>query len=97
MKTQQKPKNVLHFGQRKHISTTQSAWSDDCIYEVPFDYDVNADKEHLKVRIYHAVIKKYPPRHYAGCGYGMSLAEVKFDDTTGKGIAVLSEYNGIGD
>lgn len=88
--------NSLHYAKAEHLKTVQSAWSDDRYEKVPFSCDPRLTDGDVRDRISSAIYKKFPPRHYAGCGYSCSVSEFHRERPDG-GHVVLMHYQGIGD
>lgn len=89
-------KNKLYYDKKEHIKTIMSPYSDDTLEKVPFSCDPKLSDEKLKSRISSAIVKRFKPRHYAGCGYSCHVHEFKRESPS-SGYVILFHYQGIGD
>ena len=89
-------KNKLMYGKKKHLETKMSPYSDDVYEEVPFTCQAHLKNEELHQRISAAIYKRFPPRHFAGCGYSCCVSKLT-RETPVSGKVVLMHYHGIGD
>ena len=92
-------KTALLFGRLTHLRTEMASYSNDVYEKLPFtlsDADAKLPDVELKNRIGSVIYKKYPPKHWGGCGYSCRVDEfVRETPTTG--YVVLMHYHGIGD
>ena len=91
-----KTKNVLHYGQARHLKTVMASYSNDRYEEVPFECDPKLTDAELANRLHRAVYERFPPSHFGGCGYSCSVTKVN-RTAPNSGTVELMHYQGIGD
>lgn len=97
VKAAKKNLNVIHFGKVLHRETKMNSYSDDVYETFAFENDPALSDRDLENRISMAIRKRFPPRHFGGCGFSANLHGSVKRISPSNGEFVVYFYHGIGD